>query len=464
MNVRPGQVKSLAQILVPAALALILLWDLSRPGRPGFADAAGIPYLSLVPAAFLLSGTLYGIISTFLIAALLLLVFPALDPMGFSYSFFFAMETYGLSLPFFLMLSLVTVLTRLDRRISLDLVLRRLRGQVHENRRLQASLDNDRRVLAELEHRIKFQNDSSLLLYSQLKKMEREDFYNALNLMLETIQLYTQCSRATLWKYDREEARLLLLSFLGYPEAERPFPYRSVDETLQGWAIRNNKPYSVRMLQEYPGLVDLDDRQTIMAIPFSIENHPWGVFSIEQMPFERYNHHTETLLAIMTRVMEPSLSRLFEFEQSFARSERDSATGLPLYGMLLRSLSGQLSLASRHQGSLSLVIIEMAKAPDSMNREDLKLNLLDLVLDFEDELPDQAQLFHFKEDNQLALLVPNLDEDGTAMLCLSLLSGFARLKDTPEILIGYSCTKGPQVNDAHTMLQAAEHLLEIQKI
>ena len=446
------------------AAALILVWDILRPGPWGFADAAGIPYLSLIPAAYLISGSRLGILFNCLVPGFLLLVVPAFHPEGFAAGFSAGIRYLGISLPFSLLLGIVAALTRLDRRISLGSVLSRLREAVRTSHRQANAIEEQKTVLAELEHRIRFQNDSLLLLFSQLKKLERSDFYSGLDLMLESFRSYTDCTRATLWKYEREESRLVLLSFLGYPESERPFPYRSVDETLQDWAVRNNRTYSVRMLQDYPNLLEIDDQRTIFAVPFTLDNRPWGVLSIEEMPFERYNHHTESLLAILTRVMEPVLNRLYEFEQSFARSERDDSTGLPLYGMLLRSLTGQLTLAARHQTSLSLVILEMPRVPEQTSREDLKLHLLDTILEFETEIPNQAQLFHFKEDNQLALLIPNLDEDGTAMFCLNMLAAVANVPNSPEIVVGYSCIRGTEGRDAQSMVQAAEHLLEIQKI
>lgn len=67
-----------------------------------------------------------------------------------------------------------------------------------------------------------------------------------------------------------------------------------------------------------------------------------------------YHHSTHV------RVVEHYLSRLRELAQRLqVMSERDSLTGLYNHGYLLRRLQEEISLAQRHQRSLSVVILDL---------------------------------------------------------------------------------------------------------
>jgi len=278
---------------------------------------------------------------------------------------------------------------------------------------------------------------------------------------LETVEIFTRCTKASLWRIDNREKRLELVNFLGYPKEDRPFPYKALDETLQGWVVQNNRPYSVRMLKEYPDLYALDDRVTIMAYPLVLQNRPWGVVSIEAMPFERYNHYTEVVVNILLRLLEPGLQRLYELDLNFDQTEWDEVTGLPRYSLLVRNLTSQLTQALRNESSVSLIMVEMKNLSTD---EDAKLSILRLADNLEQEMPGQHRMYHFKNDNQLGVVIPNLDENGTARLCLNLLSRISSLSGAPDVLIGYSCSVGHDNPTGATLIGEVERIVELQRV
>jgi GGDEF domain-containing protein len=81
-----------------------------------------------------------------------------------------------------------------------------------------------------------------------------------------------------------------------------------------------------------------------------------------------------------------------------------------------------------------------------------------------------AEFFMYKEDNQMAVLIPGTDGDGASLLCLEILeliNSTTWIIDNNEVLleivIGYS-SLGDNAQDANGLTKHAEHLLEIQKI
>jgi hypothetical protein len=81
-----------------------------------------------------------------------------------------------------------------------------------------------------------------------------------------------------------------------------------------------------------------------------------------------------------------------------------------------------------------------------------------------------ALVFQYKEINQFAVVLPNLDYDGAAMFCLNLIEmnmkqRYAVGTDpvTPEIVLGYGNAR-PNHRSELDMIELAENLLVMQKI
>ena len=81
-----------------------------------------------------------------------------------------------------------------------------------------------------------------------------------------------------------------------------------------------------------------------------------------------------------------------------------------------------------------------------------------------------ASIFHYKDDNQIAALYPNLDTDGAVLFGLNALERIHAqqllIRDQPvtlEIILGYA-TIDVGNQDLDDALFAAENLLELQKL
>ena len=76
----------------------------------------------------------------------------------------------------------------------------------------------------------------------------------------------------------------------------------------------------------------------------------------------------------------------------------------------------------------------------------------------------------YKEENQMAVLIPGIDGDGASLLCLEILELINSTKWMIEqseifleVIIGYS-SLGDNAQDPEGLINHAEHLLDIQKI
>ena len=384
---------------------------------------------------------------------------------------FLTLGTRGNQLVFagFGILIVLQLIFTLGNRTRVKDLYQRIQHLTKENYHLKREKDAQFAVARELSHRIGFQEDAILILFSQLKKMDRLDFQEGLDNLLETLQVFTLCSKASIWRLNPQESRAELICFLGYDKENRPFPYLPLDQSIQGWVGRNNRLYSVRMIREYPDLYDVQDGKTIMAMALNIQGRPWGVISVEDMPFERYNSYTESLVNLLLKLLEPALDNLYNLDLTFNEAEWDPVTGLPLYSLLVRNLTSQLTHAIRTQTSLSLLIIELIplksnEFEEHQTKKDQKEQALLILELLEQEFPDQHRLYHFKQDNQFAAIIPNINEQGLARLSLNILSRLSMNQGLPDVIIGYSCTENFDNPEVNTLIGEAEKILELQRI
>lgn len=435
------------------------LVDYLIPGDPAFMSIGGLPYLAPLPLlfAFLTPGLGLTMLLVYKsVPAMIISIFIGGD---FRANFAEIFQSHLAVTVWVIALSGAAALIRLRVFYAAERLQARITSLRNELDLANQELGLRGQRVSDLELRLGFQSDSILLLYSQLRKLDRVQFPEALDILLRTVQAFSRCTRASIWQMDRQEHRLTLLNFLGYGPAERPFPHRPLESSILGWVVRNSTMYSARQLHNYPNLYDLDHEACVLAIPILFQGTVWGLVSIEELPFERYTEYTESVLLILVRLVEPVLHKLSERELAFQQSELHPATGLPLFGMLMRTLDHALSFTNQHKTPLSLVIVEFTDPGD----EPVLDEVLEFIEDNEVDFPDQTRVFHYKSDSRLALLIPNLDEDGTALLCMTLLTRRASERKS-EILIGYAHTTGEDSLDAEGMIQAGEHLLEIQKI
>lgn len=453
-------------------LALVVLADrFTAPGY-GFLELLGLPY-TVLPLVFgIFYGPVFAASAAGIVTVLLAAVFPFLHGGGYREGILEVYRSVRVSVPIVAVVTFAAV-GRIRALQTRNAAYRsRIRRIGRETWTVQKKYHTMAAVQQELEARVSGQRDSIALLHEQLRRLERARIKQGPELLLETVALYSGCTRASVWRFDRPAHRLEAAGYIGYESDQKPFPYISLENTVQGWVVRHNQMYSVRMLAQVPGLSDYDDGATILAFPIRVRSHPWAVLSIESMPFERYNPYTETLLQLIIRLAEPVLERLEERDLAFAASEVDEKTGLPLYGMLVRAIEAEQRRVTRESSSLSLIIAEI-RTPSRSSAEaaaagksagTTEEHVRSFIPFFRSAVPDTAQLFHHKEPGQLACLVPNLDEGGTALLCLNIFSAAADRSLGMDFIIGYAAYTAEDSDDPVAFIARAENLLELQRI
>lgn len=229
----------------------------------------------------------------------------------------------------------------------------------------------------------------------------------------------------------------------------------------------------MRMLMDNAEFDRFDTSRTIIALPIVIGAKSWGVLSVEDIPFEQYSQYTETILAVLLSLSEPYLRQITEYETLNSQNEVDPETGYPLFSILHKTISIDLERFRHEPGFVSLVILEISNYSELLekwSRDEIKRLLFSLKKDIDKVKKMKSKTFHFKEDNQLVLLVYDLDQDGTSFFCLDLLSMFSGYRfaigDTQipvELIIGFSSSSqsGASVD---SMIDTADHLLSIQRL
>ena len=354
-----------------------------------------------------------------------------------------------------------------------DRLLARLKRAIREKvvigRKAQALEQANR----ELEERVFRQTDSLTALYSQVQNLRSYDLSKALDALLETIERFSRATSASIWEYLPDEKELRLVAHRGGEGEHRSLTKVPVAKSIEGWVVRNDMMYSVRLLSHYVNLQELDDGRNIITLPIKAGSRVWGVLNIEAMPFARYNLYTERLLEVIMALVSPALEHAVESENTLAEAEPDRHTGLPTYPQFHAILEKDLYRAEVQKGSLSVIILEIANAED-LRTEFGSEKYYTLLVRVVDELRTltlgKAHLYHYQAEHQLALLYPNLDFDGASLSCLEILSMITStewtINEKPvsvDAVVGYASV-GDRKQTADELLDSAEHLLEMQKV
>jgi hypothetical protein len=458
--------EALILALAPAAANLL------APADPGFLSIHGLP--ALLAGAFFAGfyGLTWGLLEGLLAATLDFLVLPAilarLDP-----AFFLAARE---SLPAAAGLGLFAVFAtgflkhRFDQ-YNADILLR-YRKLAHR----AAALGREARALEKvnrvLENRVSGQKDSITLLQNQVGKLASLNLDQALEALLETIELFTETRSASIWVLDKSTNLLVPAAVRGWKEGEERDTTLDPETTIEGYVLRNRKPYSVRMLLDSSEFDRFEDSKNVITMPILVKDKPWGVLDIEDLPFERYSLYSESVLSILLGLAEPYLRAITEYDTLHALSEVDPDTGYPQFPVLYANLGRELERRAFDTGSVSLVVVEMANFEEALGRcprADLKRHLFRVLAGFEETSKTKFQAFHFKSDGQAAFLIPGLDQDGASFLCLDLLT-FCSGLDLPvgeitmplELIVGFAAsTGGGGLPDA--LIERAEGLLSMQR-
>ena len=298
-------------------------------------------------------------------------------------------------------------------------LLRRLRDLVRRNvqlKRMNAALAS---LSEELERRVSGQRDSVSALYSRIKKLDSPDLDQVLAGLLDAIAAFSQASSAAVYEYDPKAESLILLASLG-PEAEAVVP---MDGTVEGWVFRYDTPFSLRMAGERLNLANVDIGRSVLAYPLKVGDLPWGVLNVREMPFYRCNPVTEKNLGVVVDLSSSYIKKAVDFRDRVLRRPRNEITGLPGYEELKGILGEELERRAARGLSVSVVLVEILGFGEL---ETLRSSpkAFALLKEFAEsamaEAESRAIAFHFKEDGQLAFVLPDLDRDGASLFGLGL--------------------------------------------
>jgi PleD family two-component response regulator len=136
-------------------------------------------------------------------------------------------------------------------------------------------------------------------------------------------------------------------------------------------------------------------------------------------------------------------------------------------------LNETLLRARQNKETLSVLILELTNF-DTLSETFGRKNTLQLISQLAGQMVilsrNKAHLFHYKNENQIVLLYPNLDYDGASLFSLEALNAVNQnewsLNEQTvnlEVMVGYASLSEEQV-EAEGLLQIAENILEMQKV
>ncbi|UCF96782.1 MAG: diguanylate cyclase [Spirochaetaceae bacterium] len=446
--------------------------------NPGFFRGSFNPFLLLALIVAAYYGKYYGLLSLLFSAVVIALPIPLAINL-------FQPGTWGLSYWFDLgSLALVPMAVTLVSVYILGLIRDAQAGRLTKQRervrlfsRQKGELLKQKRVLQtinqELEQRVSRQQDSITALHSDIQELYSLNLDKALETILTTVQRFSGASVISIWEVHPESRDLHLVVNRGWEEgASRP-TIVSVENSIEGWVLRNNTIFSVKMLGQYENLRQMDRGHNIMTFPVAAGRKIWGVLNIANMPFAKYNIYTEKLITMILALAAPALERVVEYAAVVTQAEMHPLTGLPGFAQFFSLLNNTLQRARQNKETLSVLILELNNF-DALLEKYGRENTLKLVSQLAGQMVivsrNKARLFHYKDESQIALLYPNLDYDGASLFSLEALSVINEKEWTLneqivnlEVMVGYASLSEEQL-EAEGLLQIAENILEMQKV
>jgi hypothetical protein len=376
-------------------------------------------------------------------------------------------------------------------------LLERIRSLTHRSVKLEKVTDSLSSLCEELERRVAGQRDSISALAFRIKRMDSLDLDKVLAGLLEAVAAFSQASSAAVYEYDPNGKRLLRQAFIG----EEPAASLPIEGSVEGWVFRNDSFFSLRQLEDYLNLGRADTSHNVLAYPLKAGDLPWGVVNIAEMPFYRYNPVTEKNLSVVLELASSYIRKASDFRDRVLSRPRNEVTGMPGYGELLRILGDELARRASRQLSVSVVIVELLGFEDIVFHHS-GAKAFGLLKDFVAKTASghKAMAFHYREDGQVAFVLPDLDRGGASLFCLDLtaaaseslwkidgspvcfetafgLSAFPTSLANPEILLGggsggAAAGAPPAIGSApasilaptpEALLAEAENVLSLQK-
>jgi polysaccharide biosynthesis protein PelD len=338
---------------------------------------------------------------------------------------------------------------------------------------LEREVDAFQSINAELEERVSRQQDSLTYLYSRIQSLYSLNIDRGIGTILETVASFSGATSCSIWEHRLAAKTLELRGSRGWAGDEARETSLPVEGTIEGWVVRNNLVFSLRMLLSYDNLQNMDKGRSIITIPIPAGRQIWGVLNIEAMPFEKYNQYTEKLLQVLVALCAPAIERALEYASAVSAADVNEVTGLPSFSTFYSVLERSVQRARLEKTGICVIVFEIANYAsllESFTDRDVLAIYPTIAAAMVALSHNQATVYHYREDSQLAVLYPHLDTDGAVLFGLELMERIhshplmVGNQTTPlEIILGYAVLDSER-QKPDDLLRAAESLLEMQKL
>ncbi len=399
------------------------------------------------------------------------------DTLGRIYSIYSTGENYKSLVQFFFASFILSIIFG-EIRDTLSTNIQKMRDQkiqlLKKITKIEQELNSIALVNEEYQDRILGQQNSLISLYSTMLTLNTLDLQSIYPNILEAIVKFSNAGKCSLWKYKRDESKLELLSSHGWEEQEKQeHKIMSDSDSITGWVARNNTLFSVKMLKKNQYLQKLDTKNNIITVPIIIEKSVWGIINIEAMPFVKYNLYSEQLIIMISDLVAPIIGNAIRFGEISMMGDIDPITKLRTINEMFMILKDEFSRSMTNNIHLSLAIVEISNSREILGNftEKESLTLVREISGLANQVAmGKGLIFQYKETFQFSVILPNMDHDGAAIFCLSIIEQHSKavykINETivyPEIVIGYSSLRQNHKSEFDLIL-LAENLMEMQKI
>jgi GGDEF domain-containing protein len=450
--------------------------NLFFPENPGFESLCFFPYVVMPPVVALFSGPVLG--AAVLGGEVFLLVFPLpliltlIHPETVSWAAWFSALGPALYwLPVVVILTYVASMGGSRGRAADKTVRQRLRDLVQENHRLKKLSRAQAEVSRELEERVYRQMEGITRVYESLHKMHMVDLEGALKILMETVHSFTGATAMSLWRLAPSGQELHFVRNGDGKPQEMGFDPISLENSLEGWVVRNNRHFSIRMVNEYENLRRMEEGRSILIYPIRIGEKPWGILNIEEMPFYKYNIYTEQVLDIVLNLSESALLQVIDTASLVDQSEVDPLSGLPRFASLDALMEKRLSRLRKGGNPFSVVILEIQNLEEIKNSSphgEVSPGFAEPLKMISTLRNGKVEIMHYRDEGQWAMFLPQMDQDGVSLFCLELLEkisttplSFGGSEITLDIILGFATCHSPE--EADSLWDRAENMLGFQK-
>lgn len=449
--------------ILPGLINFLFFYD-----NPGFVSISFLPYILIPLYASVISGVYKGYLSLFWEILLLVFFIPFFAGIrsGGEVTFTLWLEAIKpalfLALPLELILILIFGMSFSSVQNQKQNIQRRLSDLSIENLQLKKLSHAQAEVSRELEERVYRQQEAITTLYARIQKMYTLDLDRALDNLLETIQLFSRSESISIGRVSEENQEITTVKTLG-DSAEIP-PVVPMDSSLEGWVLRNHRFFSVRMVLEYENLSRLDQGRSVLIFPLQINRKPWGIINIHQIPFVKYNQYTEQLLEIIVHLAENALTRAIEYEALVGGKCFDSETGLLDYTHFLKVIDEEIIRLKLGKSTFSFVLLEIL---NPVKDDEISLLLTKIQNIIRPVAGGRGEMFYYQNPNQLAVILPALDEDGASLFCLEILEKVSSLtwkegKEVQNIDLAVGFSHSRREDSRESLTERAQQMLNAQ--